>query len=324
MRGHQLLVAVLAATVLLLVPLVLLALQPLGPKDSTEPEDKQRQAETEALADARLRLIQLEEKVEQLTARVDQLESSDPQSVDALRPAVGQMTGQPARPVADTPPAKPAEASNATGNPIPADWPAPQSSSSDVAAQPSRQAALSPAPPSAPVGEYPSPTTVSYDNPAPRSDLPPSQSVESSGVSTVTGPNTTAKSSASISPTPTTIEPSASVVDVRMLSHPDGSLVDRVSDMVIQTAAQGWPVVLVRSGLKDETWWAQQSIARRGQQIACRVHFGNQQSVAASHFRLVVLFLDTSEEAVRFRSAREFKEIPKGIRRSKEFRFIRK
>jgi hypothetical protein len=119
-------------------------------------------------------------------------------------------------------------------------------------------------------------------------------------------------------------EPEAPIVDVRTVSHPEGSFVDRVTDMVIQTNATGWPVVLARSELDDEPWWAQQSIARRGEHIAVRVHFGNQQSAAGSPFRLVVLFLDTPEEAVRFRLAREFKEIPGGIRRTKEFRFIRR
>jgi hypothetical protein len=275
------------------------------------------------MAEARLRLIQLEEEVKRLAARVAELEDSDPPAKVVSGKAENPSAGQPSQQT-DNPLTQPAWPSSVVTNQTSPARPMPFNSLPDVAAQPPRQAPLTPTQPTAPTEQDLSPAKVTYDNPAPRPELSYNRTVEVDEVSVAGSPDSTAESIALGTPAPTAIEPAAPLVDVRMVSHPDGSLVDRVSDMVIQTRAQGWPVVLVRSNLEDETWWAQQSIARRGQHIACRVHFGNQQSVAASQFLLVVLFLDTSEEAIRFRSAREFSEIPKGIRRSKEFRFIRK
>jgi hypothetical protein len=38
---------------------------------------------------------------------------------------------------------------------------------------------------------------------------------------------------------------------------------------------------------------------------------------------MVILLLDNSAQAVRFRTAHEFKEIPPGLRRSPVFRYVR-
>jgi hypothetical protein len=118
-------------------------------------------------------------------------------------------------------------------------------------------------------------------------------------------------------------DPKPQLVNIKVVSHPEGGVVPRVVDVVAQTSAAGWPVVLVRSELNDECWWAQQSVGRQGQYIAARAHFGNERSFRGSSFRMVILLLDTPEEAVRFQTARQFKEIPRGIRRSKEFKFVR-
>ena len=64
-------------------------------------------------------------------------------------------------------------------------------------------------------------------------------------------------------------------------------------------------------------------MARRNQYIAARVHFGNNDTFVGSPYVLTILMLDSAEEAVRFRAARQFKELPKGIRRSQVFHFVR-
>lgn len=114
------------------------------------------------------------------------------------------------------------------------------------------------------------------------------------------------------------------LVEVFLQTPKDGMTVNRVEQLYAQSRAPGWPVVLVRSSFDDEEWWAQPISGRRGTQITARVHFGNEGTPRGSAFSMVVLLLDGYEEAVRFRTARRFKEIPKGIRRSQEFMYVLK
>lgn len=114
------------------------------------------------------------------------------------------------------------------------------------------------------------------------------------------------------------------IVEVFLQTPKDGMTVNRVEQLYAQSRAPGWPVVLVRSSFDDEEWWAQPISGRRGTQITARVHFGNEGTPRGSAFSMVVLLLDGYEEAVRFRTARRFKEIPKGIRRSQEFMYVLK
>ncbi|MCA9205912.1 MAG: hypothetical protein KDA59_22815, partial [Planctomycetales bacterium] len=113
------------------------------------------------------------------------------------------------------------------------------------------------------------------------------------------------------------------VVNFMLLSPQDHSNVGQVVDLVAQTDAPGYPVVLVRADNDDEYWWVQHFVARRNQYIAARVHFGNNDTFVGSPYVLTILMLDSAEEAVRFRAARQFKELPKGIRRSQVFHFVR-
>lgn len=108
------------------------------------------------------------------------------------------------------------------------------------------------------------------------------------------------------------------------ISRPEpGNVVGRWENLVAATHEPGWPVVLVRSEVKGDSWWVQQLVTRRGNVIAARVNFGNVETISGHGFELVVLLLDNSAEAVRFRTAREFQSIPPGVRRSKVFRYVR-
>lgn len=119
-------------------------------------------------------------------------------------------------------------------------------------------------------------------------------------------------------------EPVERVEEIFLRRPLDGMTVNRVEQLYAQTTAPGWPVVLVRSSFDDEEWWAQPISGRRGAQITARVHFGNDTTPRGTAFSMVILLLDGYEEAVRFRTARRFKEIPKGIRRSQQFMFVLK
>ncbi|MBL8819735.1 MAG: hypothetical protein JNL58_27165 [Planctomyces sp.] len=99
--------------------------------------------------------------------------------------------------------------------------------------------------------------------------------------------------------------------------------VGRVENLVGVTRATGWPVALVRSDLPDDVWWVQQIVGIQGNSFAARINFGNEYSVSGTAYTLVVVFLDSQDEVRRFRIAKQFKEIPTGVRRSREFHYIR-
>lgn len=112
--------------------------------------------------------------------------------------------------------------------------------------------------------------------------------------------------------------------DVILQTPAENVPVDRVENVVAATKAKGWPIALVRSDLPDDVWWVQQVIGIQGTSFAARANFGNEYSVSGSAYRMVIVFLDSPDEVRRFRIAKQFKEIPAGVRRSREFFFIRK
>lgn len=110
-----------------------------------------------------------------------------------------------------------------------------------------------------------------------------------------------------------------------ILQHPlENRHVARMENLIGVTRAQGWPIALVRSDLPDDFWWVQQMVGIRGNSFAARVNFGNEHSISGSVYHLVIVFLDSPEEVRRFRIAKQFKELPEGIRHSREFTFIRR
>ena len=116
----------------------------------------------------------------------------------------------------------------------------------------------------------------------------------------------------------------ALIEDVVINTPAENSHVNRVEDVVATTAAKGWPIALVRSDLPDDVWWVQQVIGIQGNAFGARVNFGNEYTVRGSAYRMVIVFLDSPDEVRRFRIAKQFKEIPAGVRRSREFHYIRK
>ncbi|MEQ9412137.1 MAG: hypothetical protein RIK87_30785 [Fuerstiella sp.] len=110
-----------------------------------------------------------------------------------------------------------------------------------------------------------------------------------------------------------------------ILQHPlESRPVERVENLVAVTQAKGWPIALVCSDLPDDHWWVQQMVGIRGNAFAARVNFGNEDSISGSVYHMVIMFLDSPDEVRRFRIAKQFKELPEGIRRSRKFTFIRR
>ena len=103
----------------------------------------------------------------------------------------------------------------------------------------------------------------------------------------------------------------------------ESALVGRVENVVAMTRAKGWPIALIRSNLPDDVWWVQQVVGIQGNSFAARVNFGNEYSVSGSAFSMVIVFLDSPDEVRRFRIAKQFKDIPEGVRHSREFHYIR-
>ena len=97
-----------------------------------------------------------------------------------------------------------------------------------------------------------------------------------------------------------------------------------MENLVAVTRTKGWPIALIKSDLPDDHWWVQQMVGVRGNSFAARVNFGNEQSISGSVYHLVFVFLDSPDEVRRFRIAKQFKELPKGIRHSREYTFVRR
>ncbi|MCA9084187.1 MAG: hypothetical protein KDA81_09040 [Planctomycetaceae bacterium] len=117
--------------------------------------------------------------------------------------------------------------------------------------------------------------------------------------------------------------PAAPPEDVILQQPLDGSRVSQMENLVAVTNARGWPVALVKSGLPGDVWWVQQMVGIRGNAFAARVNFGNEESIPGSVYHLVFVFLDSADEMRRFRISRQFKTLPDGLRKSREFTFIR-
>ncbi|MEJ7591880.1 MAG: hypothetical protein WKF77_10050 [Planctomycetaceae bacterium] len=103
----------------------------------------------------------------------------------------------------------------------------------------------------------------------------------------------------------------------------ESALVGRVENVVAMTRARGWPIALIRSDLPDDVWWVQQVVGIQGNSFAARVNFGNEYTLSGSAFSLVIVFLDSPDEVRRFRIAKQFKDIPEGVRHSRDFHYIR-
>lgn len=114
------------------------------------------------------------------------------------------------------------------------------------------------------------------------------------------------------------------IEDVLIQSPSVDTPVAQVENLVASTNAKGWPIALVRSDIPEDVWWVQQSVGIQGKSFAARVNFGNRNSLSGSAYKMVIVFLDSPEEVRRFRIAKQFDEIPKGLRRSREFDFVRK
>jgi len=108
------------------------------------------------------------------------------------------------------------------------------------------------------------------------------------------------------------------------IARPASGMVHHWEEFVATTNVPGWPVVMVRSETEGDDWWVQQLVARRGNVIAAKVSFGNEQTVSGHEFEVVILLLDSSAESVRFRTARKFKKLPEGVQRSVVYRYVRR
>jgi len=118
-------------------------------------------------------------------------------------------------------------------------------------------------------------------------------------------------------------ESNALLEDVAVQTPQESAPVGRVENVVAVTNARGWPIALIRSNLPDDVWWVQQMIGIQDHSLAARVNFGNEYSLSGSEYCMVIVFLDSPDEVRRFRIAKQFREIPEGVRRSREFHYIR-
>ncbi len=117
--------------------------------------------------------------------------------------------------------------------------------------------------------------------------------------------------------------PETTIEDVAIQTPLETHRIGRVENVVGLTRAKGWPIALVKSDLPDDVWWVQQMVGVQGTSFAARVNFGNEYSISGSEYHMVIVFLDSPDEVRRFRIAKQFKELPEGVRRSREFHYIR-
>lgn len=119
-------------------------------------------------------------------------------------------------------------------------------------------------------------------------------------------------------------DPKAAIVDIIIQQPSERRPVSKVENLIATTQQPGWPIALVRSDLPDDFWWVQQMVGIQNRSFASRVNFGNDNSIPGSVYHLVIVFLDSADEARRFRIAKQFKDLPEGLRRSREYTFVRK
>ncbi|MBM81047.1 MAG: hypothetical protein CMJ78_10695 [Planctomycetaceae bacterium] len=112
-------------------------------------------------------------------------------------------------------------------------------------------------------------------------------------------------------------------IDLTITTPKEGP-VRRVEGMVARTRSKGWPVAVIRSELPDSPWWVQRTTFFQPPYFKIHLRFGNEDTTGGTRYRLVVLMLDTVEEATRFMTADQITAIPEGLRRSRELNFIRK
>lgn len=124
------------------------------------------------------------------------------------------------------------------------------------------------------------------------------------------------------SPQLKTSDNSSPLVDLILQSPLESRGVQRVENVMAVTNETGWPIALIRSDLPDSRWWVQQITSITGKTFSARINFGNTESLSGGKYRLVFVFLDTRDEIQRFRIAKQFKEIPKGVRRSREYHHV--
>ncbi len=119
-------------------------------------------------------------------------------------------------------------------------------------------------------------------------------------------------------------QPRNPIVDVVIQQPFERRPVNKVENLVAMTQQPGWPIALVRSDIPDDVWWVQQMVGIHHRSFTSRVNFGNDSSLPGSVYKLVIVFLDSADEARRFRIAKQFKEIHEGLRRTREYIFVRK
>ena len=97
-------------------------------------------------------------------------------------------------------------------------------------------------------------------------------------------------------------------------------------DFPLITSGQ-WPPCLSGSHLNLQLFeqvFGQIALEEIFAAFAARANFGNENSIRGSVYHLVFVFLDSPDEVRRFRIAKQFRELPEGIRRSREFTFTRR
>ena len=108
------------------------------------------------------------------------------------------------------------------------------------------------------------------------------------------------------------------------VSVPKEGVVRRVEGMVAKTRSKGFPVAVIRSELPDSPWWVQKTTFFQPPYFKIHLRFGNEDTESQTRYRLVILMLETREEATRFMTADQITAIPEGMRRTRELNYVRK
>lgn len=95
--------------------------------------------------------------------------------------------------------------------------------------------------------------------------------------------------------------------------------VERTAELTGKALIRGWPVVVVRPEQGDATWWVQDPVVvKQPGYFQAPLIFGNENTVVGTKFRVVVLMLQSAEEAKKFTPGQELKSLPEAAPRSAE------
>ena len=111
---------------------------------------------------------------------------------------------------------------------------------------------------------------------------------------------------------------------IKIVSPLPDSIVERVTEVVVETTKAGHPLVLVRSLDATVEWWAQPVVAHSDPgRITMKCYFGNAKTRDGQAFQMVAMLVPTDQQVKTLAKQQVFGELPKRLAYSEPRRVVR-